>query len=327
MSTSLGLDYLSTDEFSAVVREKAANILGAIAFGAEPQPKPRGDYPYAWVDIPVIGGSTVFETWLSESPVVHDNTTEVSSARNDELLFGCVQMEHSGTLDDISYAAYERVFDFIDTRGYAHLLRVWNYFPAINGDAQGLERYRRFCRGRHEAFSAKGRVIGENTPAASALGSRSGPLTVYFLAANAPGERIENPRQTSAYRYPLQYGPRSPTFSRGMVMRAGAGTRLFISGTAGIVGHETQHAGNAPEQARETLANLRAVMKEAGVDPTAPTLGRLMFKAYVRNPDYVCVAQRALHEAFGQTIEVVFLQADICRTDLLLEIEGICFDA
>lgn len=326
MNPSLRLEYLSAEDLHATRSDKATNILGVIEFGAEPELNPGADFPFAWVDIPVLGASTVFETWLSEHPVVRDDTNGVTSARNDEVLFGCVQIEHPGTLDDASFEAYVRVFDFIDSRGYAHLLRVWNYFPAINGDAQGLERYRRFCRGRHEAFTAKGKVIGEDTPAASALGSRSGPLTVYFLAAQTPGERIENPRQMSAYRYPAQYGPRSPTFSRGMLMHAGESARLFISGTAGIVGHETQHAGNAVEQARETVANIRAVMAQAGIDLTTQTPRRLMFKAYVRHLDYLHIAQHALHEAFGETIEAVFLQADICRVDLLLEIEGMYFD-
>ena len=37
---------------------------------------------------------------------------------------------------------------------------------------------------------------------------------------------------------------------------------LFVSGTASIVGHETQHRGDVVAQTRETLANLSSVLAE-----------------------------------------------------------------
>lgn len=324
--TPFALAYLTPAELEAARAVAPDRILGAVAFGAELHGVETSAFPYAWVDMPVLGGGTTIEAWISAAPVVREAVEGLSSARNDAVLFGCLQVEHPGSLDDASYGAYERIFDFIDSRGYPHLLRAWNYFPGINEPVDGLERYRRFCRGRHEAFSAKGRIIGQDTPAASALGTRSGPLTVYFLSAGAPGERVENPRQTSAYHYPAQYGPRSPTFSRGMVMRDDRGARLFISGTAGIVGHETLHRENAVDQARETIENMRAVMTQAGVDPQARS-GTLMLKAYVRHAGYGPVIQQCLQQAFGDATKVILLQADICRADLLLEVEGVFFQA
>lgn len=324
--TSFRLKYLTPHAFEATRSAGEGRILGAIAFGAEPRALTAPDFPFAWVDMPVLGAGTMFEVWLSEEPVIRDAADGVASARNDEVLFGCVQLEHPGSLDEASYIAYGRVFDFIDSRGYSNLLRVWNYFPQINRDAEGLERYRRFCRGRHDAFCAKGRIIGEDTPAASALGSRAGPLTVYFLAGKAAGERVENPRQTSAYHYPAQYGPRSPTFSRGTLMWSDSGALLFISGTAGIVGHETQHPGDAAEQARVTVENIRAVVAQAHVGGMPDRSGKFAFKAYVRHPDYLPAVRDALEKCFGDGCETLYLQADICRRDLLLEIEGMYAD-
>lgn len=326
MVSLLKLAYLTPEELAAARAVNESHILGAIAFGAEPPVRIAPDVPYAWIDMPVLGANTVFETWLSAAPVIREGADGCITARNEELLFGCIQIEHPGSLDDATYAAYARLFDFIDSRGYAHLLRAWNYFPEINSDAEGLERYQRFCRGRHEAFSAKGRIIGQDTPAASALGTRSGPLTVYFLAGKTRGERVENPRQTSAYHYPAQYGPRSPTFSRGMLLQQPRGAVLFISGTAGIVGHETQHPGSATHQARETIENIRAVMSQGRIGAFHSAAGRFAFKVYARHADDVPVVQRCLRDAFGAVPDVLYLQADICRADLLLEIEGVYFD-
>lgn len=304
-------------------------MLGAVAFGAERPRLPPPDAPYTWVDMPVLGASAVVEAWLSDEPVVREDADGIVTARNDDVLFGCVEIEREASLDTAAYRAYSLLFDFIDTRGYGHLLRVWNYFPGINSDADGLERYRRFCRGRHDAFVAKGRVVANDAPAACALGSRSGPLIVYFLASREAGRRVENPRQVSAYHYPERYGPRSPTFSRAMLTPTRRDGLLFISGTAGIVGHETRHVGNAPEQARETVANLLAVIEEArgaGLRYGASG-GALMARAYLRRPEFLPIVRDALAQAFGAGTHVHYLQADICRADLLLEVEAVYIEA
>ena len=284
------------------------------------------DFPFAWIDMPLLGREgAVFEVWSSAGQVVRDDAHGIQAARDEDVLFGCIELEQQTTLDAASYLASTRIFDFIDSREYGHLLRVWNYFPQINIAADGLERYQRFCRGRHEAFIAKGRVVSNDAPAACALGNRGGALVVYFLAARRAGQRVENPRQLSAYHYPEQYGPRSPTFSRAMLARSAEGALLFISGTAGIVGHETQHVGNAAEQARETAANILAVIEEArraGLG-FARSQDQFSLKAYLRRAEFLPIVRDALAQAFGSGTDVVYLQADICRSNLLLEVEGV----
>jgi enamine deaminase RidA (YjgF/YER057c/UK114 family) len=275
--------------------------------------------------MPVLNDESMFEVWTSAQPVVREDTGELVSARNEDILFGCLQMKLDCGLESASYLAYSRIFDFIDRRGYGHLLRVWNYFPQINADADGLERYVRFNVGRHEAFAAKGRVIGMAAPAACALGSRGTDLVVYFLAAKQAGQRVENPRQTSAFNYPAQYGPRSPTFARATLMQTAGKPLLFISGTASIVGHETLHIGNAPAQARETVANLLAVIAQAqlaGLDSPRSN-ANLRLKIYLRRPDDLAMVRNCLKQTFGPASNTLYLQADICRADLLLEVEAV----
>ena len=323
-ATPLALGYLTPEAFAAHQAHFSGRLLGAIAFGAlRPCVTARG-CPFAWVDMPVLGGDAMFEVWTSAEPVVRENADGVAAARNADILFGCLQLELDCRLDTASYAAYTRIFDFIDRRGYGHLLRTWNYVPHINGDDAGLERYARFNVGRHDAFAAKGRIIGTNTPAASALGSRGTQLTVYFLAAKEPGQLIENPRQTSAFNYPAQYGPRSPTFARAMLMQSAGEPQLLVSGTSSIVGHATMHAGNAPAQAQETVANLLTVIAQAqlaGFDASSPH-AHLLLKAYLRRPADLAMARNCLTQAFGAATTIAYLQADICRADLLLEVEA-----
>jgi chorismate lyase/3-hydroxybenzoate synthase len=299
-------------------------MMGAVAFGAQRPRIAAPDCPYAWVNMPVLNGESVFEVWTCAQPVVREDTGELFSARNEAMLFGCLQLKLDRALDAASYLAYSRIFDFIDSLGYGHLLRVWNYFPQINADADGTERYVRFNAGRHEAFAAKGRVIATDTPAACALGSRGHHLVIYFLAAKQAGQRVENPRQTSAYQYPVQYGLRSPIFARAMLMQTAGESLLFVSGTASIVGHETLHIGNASAQIRETIANILAVMAQAqrtGLEASNAN-ANLLLKTYLRRPDDLTMVRHCLLQAFGATANTLYLQADICRSNLLLEVEA-----
>ena len=325
----LAVSYLTPAEFVVHQAMYKGRLLGSVAFGAA---RPRyfaPACPYAWVDMPVLDHESMFEVWTCAQPVAREDAGDLVTARSEDVMFGCVQLKLDCRLDIASSHAYGRIFDFIDRRGYGHLLRVWNYIPHITGDAEGLERYARFNVGRHEAFATHGRVIGKDTPAACALGSRGNHLVVYFLAAKQAGQPVENPRQTSAYRYPPQYGPRSPTFSRAMLMPTAGKPVLFVSGTASVVGHATLHVGNTLAQVRETIANLRAVIDQAqlgGLDGGGVN-AHLLLKTYLRYPHDLSMVRNCLVQAFGAAASALYLQADICRKDLLLEVEAVQLNA
>ncbi|HUF21352.1 MAG TPA: hypothetical protein VMP00_11430, partial [Burkholderiales bacterium] len=198
--------------------------------------------------------------------------------------------------------------------------------PDIHLDEQGLERYKRFSLGRHEAFVAAGRNIPADAPAASAVGKRSAGMAMVALAGRVPGTAVENPRQVSAYSYPQRYGPRGPTFSRALSVNLQGTRRLLISGTASIVGHQSLHPGDVAAQADETIRNLRALIAEAQSRdlPGASADTGLLLKVYLRQTDSRPVVEAKLHAAFPGAAAIVWLQADICREELLLEIEAVC---
>ena len=160
-------------------------------------------------------------------------------------------------------------------------------------------------------------------PAATVIGTHSGDITIYFLAARVPGEPYENPRQISAYRYPEQYGPATPAFSCSMLMRWDGVAHLYISGTASIVGHESRHQQQT-SQLDEIVRNLRALVAQAttrsGIN-FSPEQGAQL-KVYVRDINDVPELRAALHAALPAT-PALFLVGDICRRDLLVEIEAV----
>jgi chorismate lyase/3-hydroxybenzoate synthase len=140
-------------------------------------------------------------------------------------------------------------------------------------------------------------------------------VQVYWLASRAPGKHIENPRQVSAYRYPRTHGPVSPSFARATLSVDGT---LLISGTASIVGHLSQHAGDPLAQLDEIVRNLATL--GATDDTTRPE--QCLFKIYVRDPAQIDALTQRMQTAFPRC-PMLILAADICRRELLLEIEVI----
>ncbi len=332
MQGPLNLEYVGPDGLGACLQAHEGRVLGVVGFGACPVPDDLRQPPPLWVPIPVLGGaSACYEVWTSDSSVTPCGDGNITARVGGGLLFGHMQLEQPAgvSFEDLTRQAYLELFSFLERQPCRHLLRVWNYLPRINEAENGQERYRCFNAGRHAAFVERGREIdAEHVPAASVLGCESGPMVIYFLAAIAPGKAIDNPRQLAAYRYPEQYGSRSPIFARAMLADFGARQCLILSGTASIVGHETMHKGDVERQALEAMHNVRTLLERAyPADSADDTTARTLLKVYVRHTADTDRAKRHIEHAFGPGQQTVFLQSDVCRTDLLVEVEGCQFRA
>ena len=309
--------------------------MGVAAFEPGPGFEPALDVPVARVNTPVLGSSGMLcEVWRTSHAVETGVRGRIQYARAADMLFGCIILSESAAaavagqrtpLYEATEQVYREIFSALDVLGYPHLIRIWNYVPEINRDTQGIERYKQFNSARQSAMVAAQRPVTGNVAAACALGVAAGsPLVVYFLASHSAATAIENPRQVSAYHYPPQYGAHSPIFSRAAVHREADSMTLFISGTASIVGHQTLHEGDTAAQTRETLTNIEALLEEANrvTGSTEFSLETLACKVYVRNPSDLPIIQRELRAALGSSARAVYLQADICRRDLSVEIEA-----
>jgi enamine deaminase RidA (YjgF/YER057c/UK114 family) len=243
-------------------------------------------------------------------------------ACSEDLAFGAVTLDETGkaSLEAAVEDAYLGIFDFLDKTGFTAPIRFWNYLTSITDDDRGLERYRRFNIGRHQAFSA--RLRQPVPPAASGVGGHQGASVIYFLAAREPAKAVENPRQVSAYAYPPIYGPRSPSFSRASIHALGPTETLFVSGTASIVGHETRHRGDLAGQIAETTENLRTLIGAAEQTASAPLGDHWALKVYLHDPAYREAVNPAINAMFGADCQRLYLRGDMCRSDLLVEIEA-----
>ncbi len=298
------------------------HVLGGVAYGDAPA---SDEAPVLTVDAPVLAGASgATSLLLTDRPGRCGNHGPVRYCATDELVFGVVQL-HDGALEAATARAYGAVFEALDALGYPTLLRAWNYMAQINEVADGVERYRQFNAGRQAAFAASGRPRSGRVPAACALGTRAGPLSVAFLAGVTPFVPVENPRQVSAYHYPPEYGDLSPTFSRAGLARVGGADALFVSGTAAIVGHASLHENDIDAQTRETLANLEAVVDAAGAYPggVRHQLEHMDFTVYVRHAEDAGRVMALLRAHVGESARAICVQADVCRAELLVEIEAV----
>ncbi|WP_323813918.1 hypothetical protein [Cellvibrio sp. NN19] len=217
--------------------------------------------------------------------------------------------------------AYGRLFRVIQAKGFPYPFRIWNFMPDINSGDGDREEYKKFCVGRERAFDDY-HVAPREYPAASALGHHSKGAVIYLLAGRSSGIHHENPRQQPAYQYPREYGPSSPSFARATSLALRSKPQVFISGTASIIGHNTQAVGDLQQQLEITLDNIRYLLSH--VEQADSELSAV--RVYLRHPQDRAAAEAFLSQhlpshAFN------FIHADVCRSQLLVEIEALASPA
>ena len=251
-------------------------------------------------------------------------------SRAGDWLLGAAAVAADGDIEAEARRLYEALFAAARGR---NLARIWNYVPSINATERGgLERYRAFSRGRSFAFEAEfGCGFRNAIPAASAVGTDAAELAVVFAATTRAPRHVENPRQVPAYDYPLEHGPRPPSFARATVVPAAEGRAdVFISGTAAIRGHATVAPDETLPQLACTLENLREIAAACGIgrELARGCAGARHFKIYLRRAADLPAVKAALErELLTPTDRVSYLRSDICRRNLNVEIEATLLDA
>jgi enamine deaminase RidA (YjgF/YER057c/UK114 family) len=303
------------------------HILGAIGVDVA---DPVVGYPTLSVDMDVLGADAVANVLTqlrTRLPVAQLNVPfdggTFNVAQTAEHVFGVLTLDAQSDIQTASYSAYQALLASCKDLGKPYLLRLWNYMPHINAAQGGEERYRLFNTGRRQALLVAEYLAKDGAPAACALGTHRGTCKIAFLAATKPCAPIENPRQVSAYKYPKDYGVNPPIFSRaGLFEQEGGKNILFISGTASIVGHQTLHIGDIALQTKETITNIQAVLQEANrlAGSDLWTLRQLHGQVYVRNRADMPIIQAILKQ--HELLNFTYVHADICRADLLVEVEA-----
>ncbi len=226
----------------------------------------------------------------------------------------------------------EKIATLLAKEGFqvSDIVRQWNYLERITGfDADGQQRYQAFNDARSrfygEAFLANG------YPAATGIGTQWGGIQVGLDAieqAHQHSLRVANPHQRAAYEYSSdvlvgETHKTTPKFERARFVRQASGGWMYISGTAAIRGEATL-GSSVLEQVELTLDNIH-VLLDASTLQAYGVGGRSQlksFRVYVKNvEDYLSV--KAHLDALYPALPIVYVQADVCRDNLLVEIEGL----
>jgi chorismate lyase/3-hydroxybenzoate synthase len=305
----------------------ADEVLAVFEFGRSPLES--SDPRHVPVALPQLDSPPLVEVWRCDGPIKSGTWDLLRFAQGDQLTMGhiAIDLGQPSSMRDVSQHAYEVLQSYLQQSPHPWPLKIWNYIPAINQGGGDEEQYRQFCLGRADAVLIDPGDLPP-LPAATAIGAprSEAALQVYFLSGSLPGLDVENPRQVSAWRYPRQYGPRSPLFSRGTILTLNGSRQFLISGTASVVGHQTHHENQVANQLRESLRNVHSLFDE-GHRLMGDARARLdrngILKVYIRNPGDYELIRRTLEAEAPEDIPRIYLQGDICRENLLTEIDGI----
>ena len=196
---------------------------------------------------------------------------------------------------------------------FQHVARTWLYMDRI------LDWYDPFHRAR-DAFFTSRKVYDGLVPASTGIGSAN--LCGSAITANAiavkpkrPGavtvERVDSPLQCTAHAY-------GSSFSRAVEIGTAACRNLLISGTASIEpGGKTAHIDDPDRQLGLTLDVVEAILRSREMAWSDTARGIM----YLKRPEYLPLWQAQIRKRGLEGLPIITIQADICRDDLLVELE------
>ncbi len=236
--------------------------------------------------------------------------------------------------------AFDSVVDLLEKEDMSlnHLVRQWNYIGNILTVRNGLQNYQVFNEVRSEYYGKFRTVAGY--PAATGVGMKCGGVFIDFCAIKADDSiriaPVDNPNQLNAYEYGqnvlkglITKGKtvkNPPQFERALLLINRTLSNLFISGTASIIGQETIGKGDIREQTIVTIENIRKLADIDRINRLAGNSDAIggrysIVRIYVKKREDFDAVRDICNEHFPKT-PAVYIEADICRDDLLTEIEG-----
>jgi chorismate lyase/3-hydroxybenzoate synthase len=268
--------------------------------------------------------------WTSRLSAGTSNTSrstdnhEMTERTREDFTWRTVILRDAREMDGELFTAraHQAYAELLDGLHRADVFRIWNFIPGIGTrDATDQDRYMRFNAARFEAFRQHD-DDARHYPTASGVGHAGDDLVLHLLAADVDVEPVDNPRQVLPEDYSPTWGAMPPVFSRSAVVTGlQGGPLLVVSGTASVRGEDTMHRDDLDKQLDETIANLSELMRRHADDSCAPRLDSML--VYVPEAGHLAPLQERIDaELAGPETEIEYRIGDLCRPNLLVEIEG-----
>lgn len=306
------------------------NVLGIIEYGKTSNKDVLSisdTIPYQFIELK-NSRQSYYEIWCTSETINYTKRKNCTMSISNSYSFLSVTIKESGRYQYDAQMAYKELFDSLNMDSYS-IVRFWNYIPGINNMGNIEEKYKEFCRGREHTFSEYSSKLMEIYPAATGIGCEGERLCVSLLAVDKKMtvRSIENPRQIPAYQYPNRYGISTPKFSRATYIKNEMEDHILVSGTASIIGADTVYIDSVEMQTNTAIENIFELisqenLKRYKIEGISLNQSLKLIKVYIRNWEDYSIVKEICEKRFGK-VEALYLQNDICRKDLLVEIEAV----
>jgi hypothetical protein len=239
-------------------------------------------------------------------------------------------------IEEQSLYSFKLMQSILQNEGFdfSNVIRQWNYIEQIIGSTNGSQHYQVFNDVRSNFYAQS--VFSNGYPAATGIGMKSGGVNIDFIATNNPNvTAVKNPVQIDAHQYSKDFlgennssnlkHKTTPKFERAKMIQFDSGLEIFVSGTASIQGQVSQAIDDVFTQTLITLENINKLIipgnlylqnKNAISSPS-------FLRVYVKKQDFLSDVKRAIETTVYKHVPILFVIADICRPELLVEIEGV----
>jgi len=323
-----------TQVISNTIKEHFKYAIPAISLLAQP-PLGKGslamEVSYVADPIAVIiykKYNNVFYTLLTYNKQQHIFISGLQSAASDNSIL----KQSEDAFETLEHIFNKEGFAFTD------IIRQWNYIQGIIAENDGDQNYQIFNDVRTKFYDKNGLI--SHYPAATGIGIKEGGIILEVHALKPTTEvqlaEIHNPLQVDAFAYSdkvLEGKPivgfkkkTSPKFSRAKWLANENYAHILISGTASIHGEETIGLNDVEKQTYLTIKNIYQLIEKDHLSKLntnckkAPQIFTNV-RVYIKNASDFDIVKKVCGEYFT-TPNIVYVEADICRENLLVEIEG-----
>ncbi len=222
---------------------------------------------------------------------------------------------------------FEKILQILDTAKFSinDIYRQWNYIEGITNINSGRQNYQEFNDVRSSFYHNA--EWNNGYPAATGIGTQKGGVVIEVAACNAhvqPNIAIDNPMQISAHNYSQQVlaGNReiktTPKFERARMLC----NKVYISGTAAIKGEYSVESTDTTSQAMLTMQIIDHLVSFDNIPFATSNSIYEILRIYVKHYEDIPAVQKFM-DVHYPAVQKLYVTADICREELLIEIEGI----
>lgn len=262
----------------------------------------------------------------------------VIEGEQERMLFieGVPASDFAVSVAEQSHEVFTKLDSILSEYGYGvdDIVRQWNYIGNIVACREGKQNYQEFNDARSHYYAKSEWANGY--PAATGIGSTDGIVVggIAFKRRDNEGiYPIDNPLQVAAHVYSKSVLidddanaiKSTPKFERAKLIETAGGVYCFVSGTAAIRGEESVDPTSAKLQTIKTIENIEYLVSKENLERFGCKPYELKYAflhIFIKHAeDYEAV--RSVVEVAYPQVPAIYSVADVCRSELLVEIEGI----